>query len=607
MKSATFTCALAVASVALATAALAQPGSRGPNRRPQPTPTPTPTAVLKEFRSIDGSGNNRANPSWGKAETPEFRMVPADYADGVSEPSGSDRPSARAVSNAVCLQTDSEPNAAGVSDMVWQWGQFIDHDLSLTLSAVPAEPFNIVVPTGDPYFDPASTGTQVITLSRAHYEVVDGVRQQVNELTSYIDASMVYGSDAETAAALRTLDGTGRLKTSEGDLLPVGADGVFFAAGDIRVNEQIGLTAMHTLWVREHNFWADLIRARSLSSAVSSAATSDAGRSDAARGGRTPSKANDEFAGLPTIQGEVTDEAIYQLARAIVAAEIQAITYREFLPTLLGPDALAPYRGYRPNVNATVANEFATTAYRVGHTMLSPELQRLDANLNSIAEGPVALADAFFDPDSVRTTGIDPILRGLARQRAQELDAQIVDDVRNFLFGPPGAGGFDLPSLNIQRGRDHGIPALNALRVGLGLGAHADFASLSTEPGVAAKFASVYATIDQVDPWVGMLAEDDVPGALVGPTLFTIITEQFEASRDGDRFWYEVYLPKATQQMVEAQTLAQVIRRNTAIRSELQDDVFRVPVTTPPPPDAPRPTPTPAPPAQGPGGGGRRR
>ena len=60
--------------------------------------------------------------------------------------------------------------------------------------------------------------------------------------------------------------------------------------------------------------------------------------------------------------------------------------------------------------------------------------------------------------------GIAPVLRGLAAQVQQSVDTQIVPDVRNFLFGPPGAGGLDLASLNIQRGRDHGLSDYNSMR-----------------------------------------------------------------------------------------------------------------------------------------------
>ena len=90
--------------------------------------------------------------------------------------------------------------------------------------------------------------------------------QQVNTITAYLDGSMIYGSDATRAAALRTFSG-GLLKTSAGDLLPFNTDGLaerqrrshfpddsqLFLAGDVRANENVELTALQTLFVREHN------------------------------------------------------------------------------------------------------------------------------------------------------------------------------------------------------------------------------------------------------------------------------------------------------------------------------------------------------------------
>ena len=112
---------------------------------------------------------------------------------------------------------------------------------------------------------------------------------------------------------------------------------------------------------------------------------------------------------------------------------------------------------------------FSTAIYRFGHSMLTPELLRLDNDGNVIEAGNLSLRDAFFAPDEIVSNGIDSLLLGGASQLAQEIDTQVVDDVRNFLFGPPGAGGFDLASLNIQRGRDHGLPDYNQARVDMGL------------------------------------------------------------------------------------------------------------------------------------------
>jgi Animal haem peroxidase len=506
-----------------------------------------PTSPV-EYRAIDGTGNNAANSAWGSAGSEFLRMMPVAYADGISAPPTADLPGPRAVSNAVCAQGASIPNREGYSDFLWQWGQFLDHDMTLTFSQTPFEPFMIPVPAGDPYFDPAGTGTQMIELTRSQYLMDAGVRQQMNSNTSYIDGSMVYGSDLPRSMELRALDGTGMLKTTRGDLLPYNLHGfpnfpddydqTMFLAGDVRANEQVGLTAMHTLFMREHNYYASAIHSASR---------------------------------------RLDDETVYQMARMLVGAEIQAITYREFLPTLLGPDALRPYDGYHPEVNATMENEFATAAYRMGHTLLSPQLLRLDRKLRTIREGNLPLKDAFFTPSTfVSGGGPEPLLRGLATQRAQEFDAYVVDGVRNFLFGPPGAGGFDLASLNVQRGRDHGLPRFNDARAEMGMPRAMSFSDISSDPEVQAHLASVYASVDDVDFWIGAISEDHHPGAVVGELVFRVLKAQFERQRDGDRLWYQNALPPLLVKYVEHQTLATIIRRNTGIRNEISDDVFHV-------------------------------
>ncbi|MGI8436524.1 MAG: peroxidase family protein, partial [Chthoniobacterales bacterium] len=415
----------ATASTAWAGSPFDIPQTQAAAVRPRPLPPVSSVAAAfpDEFRSIDGSGNNPIDPLRGSVSIPLLRMVKVDYEN---DPAGLLRRSAREISNLVVAQDHMVPSPSRASDYLWQWGQFIDHDMDLTTAASPDEIMNIHVPLGDPFFDPKGTGTQWIGMDRSFYTIVNGVRQQMNVDTAFLDASQVYGSDQARAMELRTLDGTGRLKTSAGDLLPYNVHGFpnapstdpsFFLAGDVRANEQVGLTAMHTLFMREHNYWAGVIH------------------------GNEPA---------------LDDEGIYQRARAIVGAEIQAITYRDFIPALLGPNALPPYTGYHPEVDPSIANIFSTAAFRVGHTMLSPTLLRLDENNQSI--GDLSLADSFFNPTQISGPGIEPYLRGLAKQVDQEVDCYLVDGVRNFLFGPPGAGGFDLASLHIQRGRDSGLP-----------------------------------------------------------------------------------------------------------------------------------------------------
>jgi hypothetical protein len=527
------------------------PVPRQREARPQiPLPGPAETIEFPaEFRSIDGSGNNLDDPTLGAADQTMRRAIASDYGDGTGSPAGADRPSARTVSNAVVAGDQSAPNARGATDYLWQWGQFLDHDIVETPTIDPAEPFDIQVPAGDICFDPTGTGTETIPLDRSFYEEHEGMREQVNAVTSFIDASNVYGSDIVRAYALRKLDGSGELKTTaseHGDLLPYNeggeenapdSSGIWFLAGDVRANEQVGLTAMHTLFVREHNYWASRFK---------------------------------------QVNPAATDDETYEFARMIVGAEMQQITYKEFLPLLLGPQALPAYQGYREDVDPTISNSFATAAYRFGHSLLPTEILRLDADGETIPDGNLSLASAFFNPSLTEDYGIDSVIRGLAGQRCQELDAILVDDVRNFLFGPPGSGGFDLASLNIQRGRDHGVPSYNSARRSMGMPAARSFRDVNPDRQVQQKLSAVYGSVEDIDLWIGALCEPHAQDAMVGPLLQRIISEQFIALRDGDRLWHESNLAPSVLDLVENQTLAKIIRRNTDIGDELADNVFLV-------------------------------
>ena len=486
-----------------------------------------------EFRSIDGIGNNLLSPLKGSSGSVFLRLTPSNYADDVSSLAGPDRPSARAISNAVLAQDEDRPSSLGTSDLFWAWGQFLDHDIDLIEEAPhgSAESVPIAVPTGDPFFDPFNTGTATIDFTRSGEAPGTGTdagnpREHVNKITAFIDASMVYGSTPEVQDLLR--DEGGKLATSDDDLLPFSLDEPgHFQAGDVRANENVGLTSLHTIFVREHNRLVDELAEQ---------------------------------------HPEYDAERLYQEAKALVEAKVQSITVNEFLPLLLGDNPLGDYQGYDASIDPGIANIFAAAAYRVGHTMLSSSLMRLEENGDTGAFGNLALRDAFFRPDKILNEGgIDPILRGLAAGVSQEIDTHLVDDVRNFLFGPPGAGGFDLGSLNIQRGRDHGLPSYNEAREAYGLEAVTDFSEITSDAEIAAALAGVYGSVEKIDVFVGGLAEDHVPGAVVGELFHAVLSEQFARLRDGDRFWFENRFEGEELAALQQTTLAQVILANSDI------------------------------------------
>jgi hypothetical protein len=374
---------------------------------------------------------------------------------------------------------------------------------------------------------------------------VPNPRQQATQISGYLDGSVVYGSDATRAAALRSFQG-GKLKTSGANLMPLNTTGLpnandahlvpdteLFLGGDVRANENVELSAIQTLFVREHNTIATAIATRN---------------------------------------HYLSDEQIFQMTRRIVVAELQVITYNEFLPALLGPTALRPYTGYNPLVNAGIATEFSTAAFRIGHTLINDDVEFLDNDANPVRD-EMELADAFFNPTPIEEVGPDPVLKYLATDNAQEVDTQLVAGLRNFLFGPPGAGGFDLASLNIQRGRDHGLSDYNSTRVAYGLPRITSFDQITADPDLQFKLFNLYGNVDSIDLWVGGLAEDHVAGASVGPTFRKIMADQFERIRDGDSNWYQRIFSGTQLQAIQQTHLSDVIRRNTWI-TKIQDNVF---------------------------------
>ncbi|MEM1122227.1 MAG: peroxidase family protein [Bacteroidota bacterium] len=515
----------------------------------------------QEVRTYDGSNNNLANPKWGATFTELVRIAPAAYADKIAAPAGAQRQNPRKISNALFSQPTGIPDQMGLSDFVWAFGQFIDHDITLTESGRD-EPAMIEVNFPDQQFNPDGTRNVMIPMFRN--KVMEGTgtsednpREHFNEITAWLDGSAVYGSDAFRATWLRSLQ-DGKLKVSSGNLLPfdtqtgelnapadpdaphmgddVGLSERLFVAGDPRANENVILASYHTLFVREHNRICDELILQ---------------------------------------HPEWEDEQLYQHARKIVGGIIQRITFDEWLP-VMGID-LAPYAGYNPEANPSIINGFSAAAFRLGHTLLSGDILVMDEEGNERLEGAMRLRDVFFNPISlIDNGGIDPFFRGMGAQMQQRFDAKIVDDIRSFLFGAPGAGGLDLAAININRGRERGIADFNSYRAALGLEKYTNFRQICEEVDALEALQSNYSSVDDIDAWVGMLAEEPNEGNLFGETVSAFMKLQFELIRDGDRFYYEIdpTLSEAEKTAIRSTTMRDVLMRNTNIHI-MQDNVFK--------------------------------
>ena len=353
-------------------------------------PSPARCDSTHPYRSFNASCNNLKSPLWATAGSPFQRTLLPEYSDGVWDPklakSGQALPSARLISINVIPDVDL-PDSLDTHNLM-QWGQFIDHDLTHTplfrlsdtnssgvkcctedgqspQNRLTLHPrcFAIDIPSNDPFYSKHQQRCMnfVRSMPGPGQDCTFGYAEQMNQISHLHDSSQVYGSDEEDAAGLRDMEG-GRMKSyktggrdllpqEEGDLegeecevenkKPNTKDRKCFKAGDSRSNEHTGLVAYHTVWLREHNRLA---------------------------------------AELHYLNPHWQDERLYQEARRILIAEMQHITYNEWLPIVLGPDymdqldILPLTQGYSDKysdtVNPTILNSFATAAFRFGHTLI---------------------------------------------------------------------------------------------------------------------------------------------------------------------------------------------------------------------------------------------
>jgi hypothetical protein len=567
---------------------------------------PSAQAALPQFeaRTLNDWGNNLAHPEWGSAASNYVRLAPARYTDGTG--AMIEGPNARYVSNRIFNSGGQDLfSERNVSQWVWVWGQFVDHTVGHAESGSEEAPISF--DAEDP-LESFSDTLGEIPFTRDAVAPGTGTspsnpRQQVNGVSSFIDASALYGNSPSRLEWLRAGPDDGNPARQHARLLlpnrylptasargdaatapPMETEGALAAdpqnaveAGDVRANENIELTSVTTLFAREHN--------------------------------RIVAK-------LPAT---LTNEQRFQIARRVVGAEEQYITYNEFLPA--AGVTLSPYKGYDPSVDPELSDEFATVGYRA-HSMVNGELraharshefspariQALEAAGVIIAPGrrnqlefTIPTNAAFFDPQVVPGVGLKPILEGLGEEPAYKNDEQIDDSLRSVLFGVPGAGAdpatcdaepatpgcfsgvIDLGAIDLQRGRDNGMPSYNQMREALGLAPQSTFDEVTGEsseelpagesindpsileftslrnlngetiaPGsgeravsgtrrstLASRLKAIYGSVDNLDAFVGMISEPHVAGSELGELQLALWRKQFEALRDGDRFFYE--------------------------------------------------------------------
>lgn len=460
---------------------------------------------------------------------------------------------------------DIRPNSGGLNEFSQFFAQFVTHDMVHSVRAA-----------GPPIF----LDGQFIPVSRTPAIVQNGVVQQVSSDTRALDLGLVYGKDAAATDLLRELTnenghqvlGAKLIAGGAGDVLPSYAEvaaqrgqsieavqatlGKTFlnlppessfsqaATGDERANQTASLTAHHTIWFRNHNWHVDQLRAQN---------------------------------------SAWSEEQLYQAARALNEAEFQKIVYDEYLPSLMGDNALSAYNGFQADVDPSIINEWTTVAFRFGHDQASPG-QILVSETGEISFVPLEFASLIANSGQAIKTdeALGDWVRGQLGQSSQEIDGRIASTLRNALFGVPASADdptgaddeflqLNLPLLDIHRGRDHGVGDYNQLRAGLGLETYNSFEEFAHENGLGQdrvdQLYSVYSDISELDSIVGGLLEAKVPGSQLGEMFTVLNVMQFEATRDGDPYFYLNRFSDAPEvlEQISATTMSGVLQRVGAV------------------------------------------
>ncbi|XP_055713845.1 chorion peroxidase isoform X2 [Phlebotomus papatasi] len=530
----------------------------------------------RPYRLPDGTCNNPlpGRTSWAAAGTPHLRLLPPAYVDGIWEPrltsaTGQPLPSTRDISRFVFPDVDRPHPTYNL--MVMLFGQFISHDITQTASITNRD--------GTPISCCSEDGSRPLPPSQSHFACMPipispddefyaqfnqgcmnfvrsaiapncrlGSARQIDRVTHYLDGSPIYGSDEQTEADLRAFEG-GRLRMLNDfgrDLLPLSNDvqlcsqippgSTCFQAGDTRTNQIISITAMHTLFAREHN--------------------------------RVATR-------LAQLNPHWSDDLLFVEAKRIVVAELQYIAYNEWLPLIIGTETMARFDlnvrpdgysdDYSADINAAVTSEFITAAFRFGHSTV-------DGVFRTFSE-TIEIPDVMFEPSRLlQRSFYDDILVTMTSQPMQEVDSSVTNGLSQFMFRGTNPFGLDLVSINLQRARDHGLRTYNEYLELTGSRKIGNFEDLG--PEIAERLQRAYASPDDIELWVGGLLESAQVDALLGPTFSEIIADQFSRFRRGDRYFFE-HSPEINPGAFTPQQIAEVRKTSMArLLCDNSDGIF---------------------------------
>ncbi|XP_029909915.1 dual oxidase 1 [Myripristis murdjan] len=491
-----------------------------------------------EVPRSDGWYNSLGYPKRGAVGSHLVRLVPAHYSDGVYQPVQEPQlPNPRRLSRLLTEGPPGLPSTRNQTVLSVFFGYHVAFEIfDSRPPGCPPEFMNIQIPKGDPIFDPWGTGNVLLPFQRGPWDKEssqspNNPRIQVNLVTAWIDGSSIYGPSTSWSDSLRSFSG-GLLTSGSEWNMPKQGGGRYlmwsaadpstrehgpeglYELGNAWANENMFTAAEGIIWFRYHNYVA--------------------------------SKLHKEHP-------EWSDETLFQNARKTVVATFQNIAVYEWLPGYLGNKTLTPYPGYQKFVDPGISPEFQAAAIRFGITMAPPGVYmrnrtcqfRKIINIDETLSPALRLCNSFWkrqSPNMKSGQDVDELIMGMASQIAEKEDNVVVQDLRDFMYGPLRFTRSDLVALTVQRGRDFGLSSYNKVRQALDLTPVKTFEEINsdlsrTNPQLFRDISDLYnGDISKLELFPGGLLESlDGPG----PVFSSIILDQFERIRNGDRFWFE--------------------------------------------------------------------
>lgn len=439
-------------------------------------------------------------------------------------------------------------NPCSLSSMVWVWGKFITEDIIQTQRYSHTYPGNTLCPL--------KTNLEAIS------HLTDNL--PISKTTPFIDASNIYGTTREESNCIRTFQhGKLKVKTILGeDYIP---DELAINCTWITTRSQGPVGALYLLWTREHNRIAEYLH------------------------NLTPGS---------------KDEDLFWESRRNVVAQIQAITYNEWLPALLGGKDKATLKMnppcYETKSDPTVSVEFALSMMKMGHSMVTPRIlirpvprilryqihTQYPPPTSSTIEDPslwkwlyinetltqdlsvlYSMESVFAGISTLPSLGVSPLYTcplaflpiSQSKWKTRIHDGIVdpsawlaeIDRSREFQFF--------VPRFSEIWSKYHSTPTLTSW---------SDISNFTQRRHVIQSFhGSSLSDLPRISLLEGLTSEDPLPGDCIGPTLQTLLIQQFESIRNSDAFFY-LWDPNLikNREVIHSSTLARVIHINSILK-----------------------------------------